>query len=76
MVRGRFPAQLPLDYSNAEVFPVPLEWDPVDFTWKRVGFMIGATAVTVWIWEGTSAVADDVDAARAVVASVEPAQGS
>ncbi len=68
----------PLVYSESELFPVQLdyEWGP-NILWRRVGHNLPATArrrdpgaLTVMIWEGTSASADDLRAVEEVVASV------
>lgn len=62
----------PLRYSDSEVFDSTAgrEWLPSDFLWRRLGFRVGETRLTVWIWEGTSARSTALDEASAIVHSV------
>jgi hypothetical protein len=68
----------PMVYSESQLFPVQLayDWGP-NILWRRVGHNLVPTArrrepaaLTVMIWEGTRASADDLHAVEEVVASV------
>jgi hypothetical protein len=68
----------PFVYSESQLFPVQLDYEwGSSILWRRVGRNLAPTArrrnpaaLTVMIWEGTSASADDMRAVEAVVASV------
>jgi hypothetical protein len=70
----------PFVYSESEVFPVQpvYDWDHTRFVWRRVGRNLPPTAarpqptaLTVMIWEGVQAKANDLQAARTTVASIQ-----
>ena len=52
----------PLRYREAEVFSSynAREWNAADFSWRRVGYDVSGTMLTVWVWEGTQASPMDV----------------
>lgn len=68
----------PLVYSQAQVFPRRRDYAwGAELTWRRAGHNLAPVparpdpaALTVMIWEGTRASADDLRAAAAIVASV------
>jgi hypothetical protein len=64
----------PLRYSATEVFPSTdaREWDPSSFLWRRTGFKLDESTVTVWIWEGTGASDRAIREAVSLVGSIEP----
>lgn len=45
-------------------------WDGGQVSWRRIGARRDNTWVTVHLWEGSSVSADDLDRARAVIASI------
>ncbi len=65
-------------YSQSQVFPVQLDYEwGAKFVWRRVGHNLAPTterpepaALTVMIWEGLAASADDIHTAEAIVESV------
>lgn len=68
----------PLEYRESQLFPVQLdyEWDS-SLLWRRVGHNLSPTArrpepaaLTVMIWEGIRASADDLRIVEEIVASV------
>jgi hypothetical protein len=73
---GRY--SYPLVYSESQAFPVQLRYDwSADILWRRLGHDLAPTArrpkpaaLTVMIWEGTRATADDLHAVEAMVGSV------
>jgi hypothetical protein len=66
---------LPLAYSESEVFPSTdaREWSPAVFLWRRIGFPLGSARVSVWIWEGTRAQNEALQATERLLASVSAA---
>jgi hypothetical protein len=68
----------PLAYSESQVFPPQLGYDwSSNVLWRRLGHNLAPTAqrpepaaLTVMIWEGNRAAADDLHAVEAVVRSV------
>jgi hypothetical protein len=69
----QYPAyQSPLRYRDAEVFSSTdaREWNPTDFSWRRVGFTVNGIWFTVWVWEGTRASVADITVAEDAIASV------
>lgn len=68
----------PLAYSESQLFSVQKKYDWSNrILWRRVGHNLAPTAkraeraaLTVMIWEGAGASANDVDAAEATVASI------
>lgn len=62
----------PLRYREAEVFSSDnaREWDAANFSWRRVGYDIAGTKLTVWVWEGTQASSMDVATISDIISAV------
>jgi hypothetical protein len=62
----------PLRYADSDVLEptAAREWSSTDFSWRRLGFEVDETRITIWIWEGTSASSQALDEAAAIVRSV------
>ena len=62
---------LPFDYHTMRVYS-PQDargWDPSKFMWRRAGVRRSDTWITLMLFEGTSARADDIQRARGIISS-------
>lgn len=64
--------RLPLKYADSDLLEstAAREWNPTDFLWKRLGFEVDETRITIWVWEGTHASSRSLDETAAIVRSV------